>query len=215
MPVLRSLIIGDNASSWAAGGFDVVDRHGRAHTTIGEVTIELVGPDDGRGIVAWRMDGIEVDQIDGITTLNGAPSMTETEAPTHSNLATHLDHVVMFTPDLQRTVEALEANGFEARRIRDIPGDGPTKQQVFFWAGPTIIELVGPVEPTGNGPASLWGLAITCSDLDLASERMGERLGQSKVAVQPGRRIATLRTRQLDISTSIAFMSPHPKDNGA
>ena len=215
MPVLRSLIIGDNASSWVAGGFDVVDRHGRAHTTIGEVTIELVGPDDGRGIVAWRLDGIKVDQIDGITTLNGAASMAETEAPTHANLATQLDHVVMFTPDLQRTVEALEASGFEARRTRDIPGDGPTKQQVFFWAGPTIIELVGPVEPSGSGPASLWGLAITCSDLDLASERMGERLGQSKVAVQPGRRIATLRTRQLDISTSIAFMSPHPKDNGA
>jgi len=215
VPVLRSLVIGDNASSWAAGGFDVVDRHGRAHTTIGEVTIELSGPDDGRGIVAWRMDGIDVDQIDGITTLSGAPESAESDSPTHSNLATHLDHVVMFTPDLQRTVETLEASGFEARRRRDVPGDGPPKQQVFFWAGPTIIELVGPVEATGSGPASLWGLAITCSDLDAAREHLGDRLGEPKDAVQRGRRIATLRTRDLDISPSIAFMSPHPESASA
>ncbi len=215
MPVLRSLIIGDNASAWAAGGFDVIEHHGRAHTMVGDVSIELIGPSDGRGIVAWRMDGADVDEIDGITTLRSSPPAAEVETPRHSNLSTHIDHVVMFTPDLDRTVAALEACGFEARRIRDVPGKGEPKRQVFFWAGPTIIELVGPLEPTGAGPASLWGLAITCADLDAARDHLGDRLGQPKEAVQQGRRIATLRTRDLDMSPSIAFMSPHSEATDA
>jgi hypothetical protein len=210
VPVLRSLIIGDTASAWTAGGFEVVEQHGRAHTTIGEVTIELAGPDGGRGIVAWRIDEIgEIVEIDGITTLRAPPPATELPSPGHPNLSTHLDHVVMFTPDLDRTVGALAACGFEARRIRDVPGNDQPKKQVFFWAGPTIIELVGPVEPTGSGPASLWGLAVTCANLEAAGRHLGDRLGQPKDAVQRGRRIATLRTRDLDISTPIALMTPH------
>lgn len=216
MPVLRSLIIGDLASSWAAGGFDVRHDRGRASTRIGAVEIELVGPDDGRGIIAWRFDADELpSSLDGITTLRaipdghgGAASKGGSE-PSHENRASGLDHVVMMTPDLTRTVGALEAAGFEARRTRNVPGPGPARQQVFFWAGQTIIELVGPVEATGDEPATLWGLAITSDDLDAAHEALGDRLDTPKPAVQPGRRIATLRTRDLDISTAIALMSPH------
>lgn len=211
MPALSSLIIGDTASSWIAAGFDVRESHGRSLTAIGDVEIELVGPDGGRGIVAWRFDDLELPgaatTIDGVQTLrSGARSTTELS---HTNLVSHLDHVVMFTPDLHRTIEALEAAGFEARRIRGIPGTEPLRQQVFFWAGSTIIELVGPAEPTGEEPASLWGLAVTCGDLDAAHERLDGGLGAPKAAVQKGRRIATLRTRDLGVSTAIAFMTPH------
>jgi hypothetical protein len=217
MPALRSLIIGDTAAAWKMGGFEVIHRHGRARTTIGEVDVELVGPDDGRGILGWRFDDADLpDSIDGITTLVAIdPASTiEQDAPTHTNLANHVDHVVMMTPDLARTIEALERAGFEARRVRDIPGSEPARQQVFFWAGSSIIELVGPVDPTGDGPATLWGLALSCSDLDAAHQAMGERLGQPKAAVQTGRRIATLRTRDLDISTPIALLSPHLAEGG-
>lgn len=216
MPELRSLLIGDTTASWVAAGFDVSERHGRARTAIGDVTIELVGPDDGRGIVAWRFDALgtlsEDRTIDGVRTLEGESQLDDDSAHNHrehANLVSHLDHVVMFTPDLQRTVAALEAAGFEARRTRDVPGTEPLRQQVFFWAGSTIIELVGPAEPTGDGPATLWGLAVTCDDLDAAHDRLDGRLGTPKAAVQAGRRIATLRTRDLGVSTAIAFMSPH------
>lgn len=211
MPALSSLIIGDTASSWIAAGFDVRETHGRSHTAIGEIEIELVGPDGGRGIVAWRFDDLELPDdgttIDGVQTLRaGARSNASLS---HTNLVSHLDHVVMFTPDLHRTIEALETAGFQARRIRDIPGSEPLRQQAFFWAGSTIIELVGPAAPTGDGPASLWGLAVTCDDLDAAHERLDGGLGATKPAVQQGRRIATLRTRDLGVSTAIAFMTPH------
>lgn len=215
MPVLQSLIIGDNAASWIAAGFDVREAHGRAWTAIGDVVIELVGPDSGRGIVAWRFDEVVLTNdgpiddrsIDGIRTLVGSANLSTNVE--HHNLVSHLDHVVMFTPDLQRTMGALAATGFEARRTRDIPGTEPLRQQVFFWAGPTIIELVGPAEPTGDAPATLWGLAVTCDDLDGAHQRLDGTLGMPKPAVQRGRRIATLRTRDIDISTAIAFMTPH------
>lgn len=215
MPVLRSLIIGDTPASWIAAGFNVSASNGSAHTSIGDVTIELVGPDDGRGITAWRFDdigrGTGEHHIDGVSTQPVGEVLSKTGE--HHNLVSHLDHVVMFTPDLQRTVAALEADGFEARRTRDIPGTEPLRQQVFFWAGSTIIELVGPAAPTGDGPASLWGLAVTCDDLDLAHERLDGTLGTPKPAVQPGRRIATLRTKDVGISTAIALMTPHDPDH--
>lgn len=211
MPTLRSLIVGDTAAAWQAGGFTVAHRHGRARTTIGQVDIELVGPDDGVGIVAWRFDGPDLpSSIDGITTLRAGRVGADAEAPSHANLTSHIDHVVMMTPDLDRTMEAMDQAGFEARRIRHVPGSEPPRRQVFFWAGPSIIELVGPVASTGDGPASLWGLALTCTDLDAAGAVLGDRLGPAKPAVQPGRRIATLRTRDLGISVPIAFLSPHP-----
>jgi len=52
-------------------------------------------------------------------------------------------------------------------------------------------------------------LALECDDLDLAAHRLGEALGTVKDAVQPGRRIATVRTKELGISVPIALMSPH------
>lgn len=214
MPALQSLLIGDTSASWTNAGFDVTETHGRAFTSIGDVTIELVGPDDGRGIVAWRFDGVELPEdrtIDGVQTLEAGDLQANDHR--HRNLVSQLDHVVMFTPDLQRTIAALEAAGFEARRTRDIPRTEPLRQQVFFWAGSTIIELVGPADPTGDGPATLWGLAVTCDDLDTAHDRLGDVLGTPKPAVQPGRRIATLRTRSVDISTAIALMTPHDPDH--
>lgn len=216
MPVLRSLLIGDTPSSWTSAGFEVIDADGRWVTAIGDITIELVGAGGDRGIVAWRFDDLELSDhhtIDGVQTL--APDEVEASPQAHQNLVSHLDHVVMFTPNIQRTISALEADGFEARRVRDIPGTDPIRQQVFFWAGPTIIELVGPAEPTGDEPASLWGLAITCDDLDVAVERLDGMLGNPKPAVQQGRRIATLRTRDVGISTAIAMMTPHQSSTSA
>ena len=60
-----------------------------------------------------------------------------------------------------------------------------------------------------RGEAALWGLALTCDDLDRAKDTLGGMLSDPKTAVQPGRRIATLRTRDLDISAPIVLLSPH------
>ena len=39
-------------------------------------------------------------------------------------------------------------------------------RQTFFRLGPVILELVGPPQPDGDGPARFWGIAFTVADLD-------------------------------------------------
>jgi hypothetical protein len=73
--------------------------------------------------------------------------------------------------------------------------------------GEVILELIGGEEPTGDGPAAFFGLAYTVRDIDVTQRLLGEHLPNVKDAVQPGRRIATLRHKELGLSVATAFMS--------
>jgi hypothetical protein len=66
---------------------------------------------------------------------------------------------------------------------------------------------VGAAEPNGDGPAGFFGLAYTVADLDVLPALYEGALGRVKDAVQDGRRIATLRHKELDLSVATAFMS--------
>src|SRR5262249_26489340 len=112
------------------------------------------------------------------------------------------DHLVIFTDDPDRTVNHYAAFDLDVRRVRDL-GNGT--RQTFFKAGEVILELVGPI-PNVRGER-LWGLAFTVSDLDACATLYGEHLGRIKDAVQPGRRIATLRHEAVGLTIPIAFMS--------
>jgi catechol 2,3-dioxygenase-like lactoylglutathione lyase family enzyme len=125
----------------------------------------------------------------------------------HPNGTTAIDHVVVTTPDLDRTVAALEAAGLQARRVRDAGRGDRAIRQVFFRLGDPVLEVVGPPEPSGDGPARFLGLALTVADLDATATALGQHVGEVKDAVQPGRRIATLR-RSAGCTTALAFMSP-------
>jgi hypothetical protein len=210
MPVaLTEILIGDEPASWAAAGFAVEgDR-----CLVGSVTLRFE-PGERRGVLGWTLDGLtDAGDLDGIPTAAPDPGTEPGAAPgaagsppAHPNGVTALDHVVVATPDLDRTISALEAAGIEARRSRDVGGG---RRQVFFWIGEPILELVGPVEPTGDGPARVWGLACTCPDLDASVAALGDAVGAAKDAVQPGRRIATIRHKDLDVTVPVALMSPH------
>lgn len=207
---LDSLLLGDAPEAWRAAGFSV---EGGA-VVVGSVRILCTA--DGGGPNRWvlvSLDGAVVpDAVDGIAT-SSAP--VEERDPTggieHPNGVVGFDHVVVHSPDLDRTTEALGRLGLECRRTRDVPGTGGSRpvQQRFFRAGGTILELVGPPWPSGDGPARIWGYALVAADLHRAADVLGDRLGEVKDAVQPGRRIATLRTRELGISVPVAIMSPH------
>ena len=120
------------------------------------------------------------------------------------------------TPALERTVEALESGGMQLRRIREEPTPAGAPRQAFFRLGDEILEVVqepeAVVERDGrpDRPARLWGLALTVEDLDRAAEQMGPHLSDAKAAVQPGRRIATLR-RSAGLGVPIALMTPAPE----
>ena len=80
----------------------------------------------------------------------------------------------------------------------------------FKRIGPAILELVQGSDPAHpDGPARFWGLVVIVRDLKALGERLGEHLGPIKNAVQPGRRIATLRPTA-GLSAAVAFMEPEP-----
>jgi hypothetical protein len=111
------------------------------------------------------------------------------------------------SPDPDRTIRALAVHGIEPRRQRQTDQYGPPFTQTFFRLGRPILELIGPAVPAGTEPARFYGVAFTVEDLDATSALLGDRLGRRKDAVQPGRRIATLR-REAGAGIPLAFMSP-------
>jgi len=211
MPELRRVLIADDPTAWATAGFTIGEpRPGAPETTIGGIAIGFVtstGSTPKTGIVGWEMTDIEDGSIDGIMSIGTDASPSQ--PMTHPNRVIRLDHVVVMTPDLERTTASLRGFGFSPRRTRAIPGSDPPRSQIFFWAGETIFEVVGPVEATGSAPARVWGLALTTDDMEAASEAIGSHLGAAKPAVQPGRHIATVDTAALGITPALALMTPH------
>lgn len=213
-PRLTELHIGDDPAAWSAAGFAVVD----GATQVGHVRLRFSAPDPtsgvARGIRSWAFDrplparSGPPGKIDGVATVQ-APEATG-DAPEHPNGVNHFDHVVLMSPDPDRTTAALIAVGFETRGVRDYEMKDKPMRQTFFWMGEVILELVGPRDG-GPGPCSLWGLAFSCPDLDGTVASLGERSSEARTAVQPGRRIASLRHKDLDITVPVAFMTPHPK----
>jgi hypothetical protein len=172
---------------------------------IGAVTLRFAG-DDPPGLRAWTLAGAAGDgPIDGLPTRRaptGSPAApTDSPPPPHPNGALRLDHVVVMTPDLERTFAALAAAGLDLRRVRE----AGAVRQGFYRAGEAILEVVGDVDPPG--PARLWGLVVVVGDLDAAARDLGERLGGVRDAVQPGRRIATVRDAA-GLGVPVAMMTP-------
>ncbi|TNM37297.1 VOC family protein [Nocardioides albidus] len=203
---LAELVVADPPEAWRQAGF-TVDDDGTCR--VGTVRIRLAGRGRGEGIVRWALAGVP----DDITDLDGVPTTTSTAGPAepahHPNGITHLDHVVLLSPDLARTTRALEAVGLEVRRRRDGELGGRPMTQVFLRLGPVILEVVGSPDAANEGPSSLWGLTHTVADIDAAAALLGERTSPVKDAVQPGRRITTLRHRGLGMSVRTALISPH------
>lgn len=200
---LRTLRLGDDPAAWRAAGFAVTDD---GLLRLGATTLVCSG--SGERFEGWALDGVTA-PVDGLAAVD--PVETAAPAGGHPNGITAIDHVVIDTDDQDRTVAAFEAAGLEVRGGRSTSSYGRPMRQTFFWAGDVIIELVGPEtgEPTGTGPAGVFGVALVADDLDATARHLGELLGEPKDAVQPGRRIAGLRTKEVGIRLPVAVMSPH------
>jgi hypothetical protein len=198
-PELTAIRLADPPELWAKLGFAVVDRE----VSVGGVGVHLGAP--GMGIVGWRLAGVDpVAVIDGLATEVEPPDLPP--AAEHDNGAVGIDHMVVVTPNFDRTAAALEAVGIPLRRIATRP-DG--HRMGFRRLGPAILELVE-VSGTDSGPARFWGLVVVVRDLDALAARLGDQLGGVSDAVQPGRRIATLRD-SAGLGQAMAFMTPEPR----
>jgi hypothetical protein len=191
VPSIDELEIADEPGVWSAAGFDVEGGVCR----VSRVRLKLAGKGPRRGIVDWTLG-------DGAAADAGGP---------HPNGAVRVDHVVMLSADLDRTVAELESQGFDLRRVREGATPGGSTRQAFFRAGEPILEVVQAPEGTSvardpAGPARLWGLAFVVEDMDRTVRELGELVGRPRAAVQPGRLIATLRP-EAGLGPAIAFMT--------
>jgi hypothetical protein len=209
-PTIDEITIADPPVAWSDAGFDVDEDS----FEIGSVVVRLAGPDAGRGIVACTMRDIATEGPYGLPVSRSAALRRDARERVHPNGARTLDHLVAFSPSLERTVPALEQAGLDLRRIREEPTPAGAPRQAFFRLAEVILEVVelppgSREERNPDAPARFWGLAFAVEDLDQCAAYLGERLGGPRDAVQPGRRIATLR-REAGLSPGIAFMTPAP-----
>jgi catechol 2,3-dioxygenase-like lactoylglutathione lyase family enzyme len=206
---IDELLVADPPGAWRAAGFEV-----DGDTCVaGSVRLCLVGPGRGRGIVGWSVRGASSLELDGLPT-TASEHPTPAAAPEHPNGVTAVDHVVAFTPDLERTTATLRAAGLDLRRVRDEPTPGGAPRQAFFRMGEVILEVVQAPEGTRiaedpSGPARLWGISFLVHDLERTASALGHLLGAPRAAVQPGREIATLR-KHAGLGPAVAFMTPGP-----
>ncbi|HWD70234.1 MAG TPA: hypothetical protein VG293_08550 [Solirubrobacteraceae bacterium] len=198
-PELAELVIADPPDSWRELGFEVDEK---GHLDIGGVRIRLGG--GGAGITAWSLM-----RVNAMGSIDGLPSpvprvLYPPPFKTHPNGATGIDHVVIVSSSLDRTAAALARAGIELKRIQE----AERGRMGFRRLGPAILEVVQRDELESD-EASFWGLVVVVIDIDSLAERLGDRLGPIKQAIQPGRRIAALRGGA-GISAPLAFMSPEP-----
>jgi catechol 2,3-dioxygenase-like lactoylglutathione lyase family enzyme len=209
---LDELKIADPPGAWRDCGFRVDGEV----CAVGDARIRLAGPDAGRGVLGWSLRGARSLELDGLPTQHSERPPPDGAAPVHPNGVLALDHVVAITPDLERTVAALEAAGLDLRRIREEPTPAGAPRQAFFRLGRVILEVVqepaGAIERAGGGtgrPAFFWGLAFVAPEIEETVASLGDRVGEVRDAVQPGRRIATLR-RSAGLGVPVALITPAP-----
>lgn len=110
-----------------------------------------------------------------------------------------LDHVVLLVPDLEGAVTTMSTIG-EKPRLR-MPVNG--RPAAFFRVGPVLEVIESPVRQ-----ASLYGLVLTAEEpletIALRWRAMGRDVTDPKPAIQPGRRIFTVRATE----SGFAVMSP-------
>jgi hypothetical protein len=207
---IERLEIGASPERWREAGF-AVDDDGVCR--LGQVAVRLVDDDRRAGIRGWTLSGVDLGdrtEVEGIATDAVDPSPAAQSPEAHANGTTRIDHVVLVTPDLGRTISTLETIGPELRRIRDIGTPETPMQQAFFRLDEVILEVVGPPDRSNEEPARWYGLALDVADLAQASAVLGGRLGRVKEAVQPGRRIATLHDAPDSLAVAVAFMDDSP-----
>ena len=184
MVTARSISVPDAAAAWEPLGFSIAG----GATQVGGVRIAF-----GAAQMEVAVEGLRTERPDGLPLVR-ADAAAGGPAPRHPNGAIVVDHVVALTDDLRRTVAALMAAGVDLRREQP--------PMAFFRLGELILELV---QPDGAHPG-FWGLVVVVPDLGA----VGPLLGEPKDAVQPGRRIATVR-RDAGLLTALAFMTPRPQ----
>jgi hypothetical protein len=199
------LVVGGPLARWTALGLVADESTGRIPFFGTGLEITDLGEP---GMIGWVMSGVE-GALDAEFDVDGVPTRLADPAPPmfadHPLGVDRIDHVVVSTDDLVRTCGAIaDVTGEPLKRVRE----AGAIRQGFHRVDGLIVEVV---ERAGQdpGPATLWGFVLTVADLDASVALLGEDvIGEPRDAVQPGRRIATVRS-SAGLGVPLALMSPH------
>jgi hypothetical protein len=156
------------------------------------------------GLMSWGWENLPT----GVKSICGVPAFAynKTSPPvTHPNGALAVDHVVLHSNDAAFVKSEFAKLSIQPRAERNDIYPGIT--QIFFRpGGGTVIEVV----INKDFPKSfLWGMTLVVADIDAAKSLLNDNGSNPKKAIQPGRRILTVRGSNIGINTNMAFMTPH------
>lgn len=177
--------------------------------------LELIGV-EGRPANLAGLPVVHVDDAPIVTreTARGATPLPVSQQCSFTLDVTGVDHVVVATDDVRATcAEIALRSGAALKRVKE----GERGVQGFHRFGSVILEvverrLVDPSSRQANpdhhaAHATYWGFVVTVADLDAAIAHLGpDAIGAAKPAVQPGRRIATVRSGA-GLGVPLALMS--------
>ena len=195
---MAGLRVGGGAAAWSRAGFRCDRRGFRA----GAIEIAVGAVAGSPGLWLDRPDA----RLDGAA--DPVPQGECLPPADHPNGTVGVDHVVVATPDFERSLAAFDADGLRLRRTREAEIGGGPVRQAFYVAGPCLIELVGGIPAAqGAGPAVLWGVTFVTANLGSLPALAPPVTASIEDAVQPGRRIAVARA-ELGLPLPVAFMDP-------
>jgi len=192
------LILGGSPSPWGLTGVSIQTSgaYSYAHTT----NASLVWPVNELppGELHIAMSGVPMGaDIDGIQCVEHIELPEATESSGY-----HVDHVVLMTNDLDRTCHAVaEVSGYPLKRVREV---GEIRQGFHrIGQGGVILEVV---ERADVSQTSLWGFVLATESFDDIVDHAGDLVTTPKAAVQPGRRISTVKN-SAGLGVAVALMS--------
>ncbi len=193
------LFIGGAPSPWGLAGLSPQGSPVGSLASTSNATLVWPSEELPSGALEIAFDGVQSGaDLDGIECAEFISTPDGLE-PSDSLI----DHVVVMTNNLERTCEAVtEATGCPLKRVREV---GEIRQGFHrVGEGGVILEVV---ERADVSRTSLWGLVIATPSFDDLVQAAGDLVSEPKDAVQPGRRISTVKAKA-GLGIPVALMTP-------
>ena len=185
-------------NSWNGAGFKAVNG------VVALSDIDVLFVKGTGGLIEWGWDKLP----EGMTSICGVPAFRYEDKNTiqkQPNGVLSVDHIVLHSNDAEYVKNEFAKLNMTPRAQRDDIYPGIT--QIFYRPEKgVVIEVV----VNKDFPKTfLWGMTLVVEDIDIAKQLLKDNSSNPKKAIQPGRRILTVRGAQLNIETNMAMMTPH------
>jgi hypothetical protein len=189
-----------------------------------------------RGVTAWSFANLNINSNPQCDELCSIPLLPRSEivvgtgagagagagagtgvvsyAASHPNGVAGIDHIVLRTACPDWVESEFLLHGIKKRRENINSKLG--FRYSFYRPSNTILEVVSKIskyEGASDGcdrpKAYIWGITFATHDIEFTHNKLKGLTKPPWDAVQAGRRITTLNTNAVDISTKVAFISPH------